>query len=149
MKRIAVDKNTFQGKVGDVKTQLSVRYIDIFPQLEDKLIELYEETGNYPTVFISHFKKPFYSHDILNKRFRELLFNIDIKERSIYNLRHTFASHMISNIHNGVDILWVSKTLGHKDVSITLKVYTKYINEDEIDRLNKLKKLSEVLVRIL
>ena len=28
---------------------------------------------------------------------------------------------------NGVDILCVSKMLGHKDVSITLKIYTKFI----------------------
>ncbi|WP_071625403.1 tyrosine-type recombinase/integrase [Poseidonibacter lekithochrous] len=61
----------------------------------------------------------------MNKRFRELLYNIGIKDRSIYNLRHTFASHMISNIKNGVDILLVYKTLGHKDVSITLKLYSR------------------------
>ena len=61
--------------------------------------------------------------DILNKRFKQLLKEIGIKERNIYNLRHTFASYMISNIQNGVDILWVSKMLGHKDVSIFLKFY--------------------------
>jgi integrase len=34
----------------------------------------------------------------LNLKFKKILKEIGIKERSIYNLRHTFASHMISNI---------------------------------------------------
>ncbi|MAC84021.1 MAG: hypothetical protein CL624_07780 [Arcobacter sp.] len=40
------------------------------------------------------------------------------------------------------NILWVSKMLGHKDVSITLKVYTKYIKEDDDVRIDKLSKIS-------
>ena len=79
--------------------------------------------------------------DVLNKRFKQLLKEIGIKERNIYNLRHTFASYMISNIQNGVDILWVSKMLGHKDVSITLKVYAKFIKEDDIARIKKINSL--------
>ncbi|MCP4969593.1 MAG: tyrosine-type recombinase/integrase [Arcobacter sp.] len=76
---------------------------------------------------MSHFKKPFYSHYIINLRFKELLEKINIKERSLYNLKHTFASQMISNINNGIDILWVSKMLGHKDLSVTLQYNAKYI----------------------
>lgn len=38
-------------------------------------------------------------------------------------------------ITQGQNILWVSKTLGHKDVSITLKIYTKYIKESDDDRI--------------
>ena len=48
---------------------------------------------------------------------------------------------MISNIQNGVDILWVSKMLGHKDVSITLKVYAKFIKEDDTTRIKKINSL--------
>ena len=58
-----------------------------------------------------------------------------IKERRIYNLRHTFASIMITQ---GQNILLVSKMLGHKDVSITLKIYTKYIKESDDDRIKYL-----------
>lgn len=144
-KRIAVDKTTFQGKVGDVKTQSSVRYVDMLPLLEEKLIELKNITGNYDYIILNQSKKPFYSHDILNKRFKQLLKEIGIKERSLYNLRHTFASHMISKIQNGVDILWVSKMLGHKDASITLKVYAKFIKEDDNTRIEKLNKMGIIL----
>ncbi|OHE11525.1 MAG: hypothetical protein A2525_00040 [Sulfurimonas sp. RIFOXYD12_FULL_36_11] len=60
-----------------------------------------------------------------------------IKERVLYNLRHTFASQMISQ---GVDIVLVSKTFGHRDVSIILSTYTKFIKKDEATRFQKLEK---------
>lgn len=42
--------------------------------------------------------------------------------RYLYQLRHTFASLMISN---GEEITWVSQMMGHKSSDITLKVYAK------------------------
>ena len=137
-KRIAIDKTTVNGKVGDVKTQSSVRYVDMISGLEDKLKELYKITGQYEFLFISSFHKPFYSHDVLGARFNLLQKKIGIKVRKIYNLRHTFASTMITE---GQNILWVSKMLGHKDVSITLKTYVKYIKEDDDVRIDKLSKI--------
>ena len=145
-KRIAVDKTTVNGKVGDVKTESSVRYVDIIPVLEDELKNLYKETGNNKYLLLSSFNKPFYSHDIIAKRFKELLMDINIKERKLYNLRHTFASMMISQ---GQNILWVSRMLGHKDVSITLKVYTKFIKENDDERLNNLSKIVPFFVPFL
>jgi len=55
----------------------------------------------------------------------------------LYNLRHTFASQLIAK---GADIVWVSKMLGHEDVSITLQIYTKFIEEDDEIRLKKIEK---------
>ncbi len=137
-KRIAVDKTTVNGKVGNVKTQSSVRYVDIIPILEYELKNLYKDSPNNEYLLLSSHNKPFYSHDIIAKRFRELLINISIKERKLYNLRHTFASTMITQ---GQNILWVSRMLGHKDVSITLKVYARFIKENDEERLDKLSKI--------
>ncbi len=145
-KRIAVDKTILHGKVGDVKTQSSVRYVDIIPVLEKELQKLYKETSHQKYLLLSYFKKPFYSHDIISKRFKELLKNIGIKERKLYNLRHTFASTMITQ---GINILWVSKMLGHKDISITLKIYTKFIKEDDKQRLDTLSKIVPFYVPFL
>ena len=86
--------------------------------------------------------------DTLNLRFKKLLIKIGIKERTLYNLKHTLASQMISNIHNGVDILWVSKMLGHKDVSITLKVYAKFIIEDDNQRIKIINNVGKVYGKI-
>lgn len=53
---------------------------------------------------------------------------LKINNRSMYNLRHTFSSNMITE---GYNILWISRMLGHKDISITMKVYSKFIVEDD------------------
>lgn len=137
-KRIAVDKTTVKGKIGNVKTQSSVRYVDIIPVLEDKLKSLYELNISDKFLFISNYKKPFYSHIIIARRFKELLVKLNLKDRNLYNLRHTFASSMISEGHN---ILWVSQMLGHKDISITMKVYARFIKEDDTKRIENLAKI--------
>jgi integrase len=60
----------------------------------------------------------------------------------VYNIRHTFASQLISK---GADIVRVSKILGHKNVSITLKIYTKFIEENDEVRLKKIEKMGTVM----
>ena len=134
-KRIAVDKTTVRGKIGNVKTQSSVRYVDIIPLLESKLKELKNLNISNTYLFISNYKKPYYSHIIFTRRFKDVLKKLNLKDRSMYNLRHTFASNMITE---GYNILWISKMLGHKDISITMKVYSKFIVEDDKKRLDYL-----------
>lgn len=137
-KRIAVDKTTVKGKIGNVKTQSSVRYVDIISILEDKLKSFFEVRISDKYLFISNYRKPYFSHIVLARRFKKLLNALKIKDRYLYNLRHTFASNMIGE---GYNILWVSKMLGHKDISITLKVYSKFIKEDDNKRLENLSKI--------
>ena len=144
-KRIAVDKTTVNGKVGDVKTQSSVRYVDLIPILEDELKKL-KEINKSDYLLLSSFNKPFYSHDVIAKRFRLHLIDINIKERKLYNLRHTFASIMITQ---GQNILWVSRMLGHKDISITLKTYARFIKENEDERLENISKIVPFFVPFL
>ena len=91
-------------------------------------------------------KKPFYSHDITGVNFQRILEKTGIKARVLYNLRHTFASQLISK---GSDIVWVSKMLGHKDVSITLKVYTEFIEEDDKKRFKKIEKIGTILGTVI
>jgi len=55
---------------------------------------------------------------MIAKQFKELLDDKD--ERYLYQLRHTFASLMLTNDE---DIAWVSQMIGHKNSAITLKVF--------------------------
>ncbi len=137
-KQINIYKTVVQGKLGDPKTPSSVRKVDILPSAYKALKLQYELTKDNEFIFINSSSKMFYSHDIINKRFKEALELSNIEIRSLYNLRHSFASQLISN---GEDIVWVSRTLGHIDVSITLKHYTKFIKEDEDTRLKKIAKI--------
>jgi len=51
-----------------------------------------------------------------------------IKDASLHTLRHTLASHLLSN---GVPVTVVSKMLGHADVNITLRIYSHMLPEDD------------------
>lgn len=140
-KQIKIMQTRVAGKDGTPKTMSSMRYVDILPQTLEVLQSQQKLTGDKEYLFYTRSGKRYFSHDTLAASFKRLLIRNKIKERVLYNLRHTFASQMISQ---GVDIVWVSKTLGHKDVSITLSTYTKFIQEDEATRFQKLEKFGTI-----
>ena len=141
-KQISIYKTIVNNVIGNPKTQSSVRKVDLLPLSEIALNSQFELTKNNPYVFVNTSKKHFYSHDVINLHFKKLLKLNGIEIRTLYNLRHTFASQLISD---GADIVWVSKMLGHKDVSITLKVYTKFIQENEDTRFKKIEQMGTIL----
>lgn len=52
----------------------------------------------------------------------------NVKRIRIHDLRHSHASYLISN---GVNIVAVSRRLGHSDINMTLKTYTHLFKNDE------------------
>ncbi len=113
------------------KTNSSIRDIDIIdillPYLQNHL-KFKIDDSEY--MFNSLHKKPFTCfHSIARTYWRPIFDKVDIAYRNPYQMRHTFASMMISN---GEDILWVSKMLGHTNSAITLTMYARYIeNKDK------------------
>ncbi|MEA2049336.1 MAG: tyrosine-type recombinase/integrase [Campylobacterota bacterium] len=59
---------------------------------------------------------------------QKVLNTLNLEYRILYNMRHTFASMMISS---GEDILWVASMLGHKNANITLQTYAKYVKSEK------------------
>ena len=57
------------------------------------------------------------------------------KPRSFHTLRHTYASHLLAQ---NVDILKVSRWLGHSSVTITLDIYGHMIPDNENEEIAKL-----------
>lgn len=139
---INVNKTTVNGKVGLPKTASSIRVIDMIQGAYEALEAQYQLNGNMEYVFTNSSHKRFYSHDIINLNLRKRLQIQNIEVRPLYQLRHSYASRMIKS---GVDITWVSAMLGHKDSSITLQIYTKYIREDNNTRLNNLSRIDQQL----
>jgi integrase len=118
--------------IGKPKTEASIRKIDMLPQVEAALRVQFLETGlKNQKIFLNRFGKPWNTPDFLNTRFKLLLKNIGIVKRNIYNTRHTFASQMLAK---KIDIGWISKTMGHENIQITLQTYAKYVPKDSDDR---------------
>ena len=119
---IKIRRTRILGKNGPPKKKASVRDIEMLSGVKEFFQDQFKLTGanSIGDVFINSNHTPFYSHDIIAKQFKALLDDED--KRYLYQLRHSFATIMISE---GEDILWVSGMLGHKSSDITLKTYAR------------------------
>lgn len=115
-------RTRIRGEFVSPKTISSKRVVEMMPNVKEYFMNQHKLTGGnvFDMVFLNASHKTFYSHDTIAKQFKDLLDEGDT--RYLYQLRHTFASLMISN---GEEITWVSQMMGHKNSDITLRVYAK------------------------
>ncbi|WP_101001540.1 tyrosine-type recombinase/integrase [Helicobacter pylori] len=133
-KTITINKSLNElGQITSPKNKTSIREVDLLEPVEKILKELKEsEPKNKKFVFISMPKRS----SMFQRAFRSLLKALNLKDRKLYTTRHTFASLMLSQ---GEEAMWVSKTLGHKDLNTTYKTYSHYIPQQEKERAKFLK----------
>lgn len=62
----------------------------------------------------------------------------------IHDFRHSHASNLIAN---GVNIVAVSKRLGHSDINMTLKIYTHLIQKSDDELVNFINDSSQFLLK--
>ncbi|MGL2442909.1 tyrosine-type recombinase/integrase [Helicobacter pylori] len=133
-KTITINKSLNElGQITSPKNKPSVREVDLLEPVEKILKELKEsEPENKKFVFIDMPKRS----SIFQRHFKKLLEALNLKDRKLYTTRHTFASLMLSQ---GEEPMWVSKTLGHKDLNTTHKTYSHYIPKQDKERAKFLK----------
>ncbi|AQL56445.1 tyrosine-type recombinase/integrase [Abyssicoccus albus] len=116
------------------KTENADREIELN---EDDIKLIKDKLSNYPRRID---KKLFgLSHTAVNKVFKKAKekFNIE-DEVTPYSLRHTHASYLISK---GVTIEYISKRLGHANISITLDIYTHLLEEHKKEQGDKVREI--------
>ncbi len=133
-KTITINKSLNElGQITSPKNKPSVREIDLLEPVGKILKELKaSEPENKKFVFIDMPKRS----SIFQRHFKKLLKALNLKDRKLYTTRHTFASLMLSQ---GEEAMWVSKTLGHKDLNTTYKTYSHYIPKQDKERAKFLK----------
>ncbi|WP_101019828.1 tyrosine-type recombinase/integrase [Helicobacter pylori] len=133
-KTIIINKSLNElGQITSPKNKPSVREIDLLEPVEKILKELKEsEPENKKFVFIDMPKRS----SVFQRHFKKLLKALNLKDRKLYTTRHTFASLMLSQ---GEEAMWVSKTLGHKDLNTTYETYSHYIPKQDKERAKFLK----------
>ena len=137
-KKLNVNKTVSRSFNGDIitktKTESSIRKI----ALTDKTLELLKKQ-------INRIYKPANSQRLFDfgrgyarKRFLEYVELSKVKKIRMHDLRHSHASFLIQK---GVNILAISKRLGHEDIKMTLNTYAHLYEEENkrmIDILNKI-----------
>ncbi|MFB1283833.1 site-specific integrase [Helicobacter pylori] len=128
-KKINIDKSlNLSGVITSPKNKPSIREVDLLEPVEKILKELKaSEPTNKKMIFLNIPKR---TQDF-QLMFKKLLEALNLKDRKLYTTRHTFASLMLSQ---GEEAMWVSKTLGHKDLNTTYKTYSHYIPKKAKER---------------
>jgi len=68
----------------------------------------------------------------VRKAFNRLLDAAELLRRGPQQMQHTFASPLLQN---GAPITYVSRQFGHKDPSITLRVYSHWLPDNSLEKL--------------
>ncbi len=133
-KTISINKSLNElGQITSPKNNPSVREIDLLEPVEKILKELKaSEPESKKFIFIDMPKRS----SIFQRHFKQLLKDLNLKDRKLYTTRHTFASLMLSQ---GEEAMWVSKTLGHKDLNTTYSTYSHYIPKQDKERAKFIK----------
>ena len=66
---------------------------------------------------------------------RQVLVSAGLPSFSLYDLRHTYASLLLSA---GVPLLYVAQQLGHTKPTITFKYYARWIPSGDVNRVSVL-----------
>jgi integrase len=132
-KTIGVRRTISGGFLGAPKTPSSVRDVEMLPIVERALRRQYIRTGHLSSfVFVNKCNRMFKDWSYIRKTlWKPLLEQCNLEYRVLYTTRHTFASLMLSESE---EPMWVSAMLGHKNMSITLSVYAKYLPRRYVKR---------------
>ena len=120
---------TQKGGLKPTKTR-AARTIKLDDQLFDQIKPLLEQPGNYLFGGIAGLS-PYMVRDYFQKAIEKS----GVKPIRLHDLRHSHASWLINN---GVNIVAVSKRLGHKDVATTLRVYTHLLELSDNEMMAKI-----------
>lgn len=129
---LSINKAIARGKITTPKTKNSNRVIFISDSLMKLLLELKNHKdklyGFSESFFIFSDASPL-SKSTLDKRWKRYLNKSSVKHIKLHDLRHSHASHLFSL---NINPLYISKRLGHKDLTITLQIYV-HIAQNIID----------------
>lgn len=124
---IKIDKSLRRGTINPPKGD--ERLIDINEMLYQAMSEYLSSYQGEYLFSPSGGESPFYDGANINKKhFQPLLKRVGVEYKSLYSLRHTFATLQLSG---GNDLVYISNQLGHKEVNTTSKFYIKYIKNEK------------------
>jgi integrase len=123
---ISVDKASRAGRLKATKTRAGVREVKLLAPALAALARQKPLTRLlHKEIFLSPTTGEAWGHDKpLRNRWHAALEAAGVRYRFPRQLRHTYASWMLNA---GESPLWVSRQMGHADLAVTLKVYTRFV----------------------
>ena len=123
--KITVREGRVYGIESSPKTESSYREIDILFPLKKILLEQKAKTffkGDY--VFVTKDGTPLEVNNLRNRVWYPTLKKAGLRNRTMYQTRHTFGTLMLSS---GENPNWVAQMMGHTSAEMLFKRYAKFI----------------------
>jgi integrase len=130
-------KNGFQ----PLKTDSSERTI----RVQSELAEMLQNRIPQAEPFIFGGEWPI-ALTTINKYFKRAIIASGVKPIRVHDLRHSHASILLNN---GVNILAVSKRLGHSSVRTTLDVYAHLLQETDDEMMEKIEEIQKNGIKVV
>lgn len=138
-KTITINKSLFGGKLQDPKTKTSIRKIDMIDELALVLQEHKKATKTLTKfVFYNANGNHLDPDNMVKRRFEPLLKKAELKRVRFHDLRHTYASLLISK---NLPIKYIQRQMGHSSSQVTLDRYGHLmpdVHDQAISALNNL-----------
>jgi integrase len=128
-KIITIDRGKVEGEFNKTKNEYSLREMILLPKAFEALKSQLQYTKTNEFIFNNdNTNLPYSSSDVVSEKWRTMLRKMDIPYRNCYQMRHTFASTLLSN---GENIMWVARQMGHANAEMILKRYGKWIPKSD------------------
>ena len=119
-------KSRFIG-VRKTKTKAGVRRVRLFQQAHDALQAQRQHTFfQQAEVFHNRYGEPFESSQSLNKHWLTTLKRAGVEFRSVYQLRHTYASILLTSCESPD---WIAQQMGHRNSQVLYDHYARLISQ--------------------
>lgn len=129
-----VQRAKVENEIKTTKTKAGIRKIIMLPKAKEALINQLEYTKDSEFIFHNpNTNKAWGSSNKIGEAWKKVLEKINVKYRNPYQMRHTYASTLLSN---GENVFWLATQMGHENTEMLFKHYGKWIPEKENNGYN-------------
>ena len=126
---INIRRAKVENEIKTTKTKAGIRKIIMLPKAKAALLNQLTYTDGSEFVFHNpNTNKAWSCSNIVGQAWRKVLIKTIIKYRNPYQMRHTYASTLLSN---GENIFWLATQMGHENTEMLFKHYGKWIPEKD------------------
>lgn len=116
-----------------------------FKKAQNHLFKQFDVINPLNQIFY-HYIQGIVSNNAVNQSLRRALKKLNITPIiTMHGARHTWGSIMI---YKGIDLITVSKLLGHKDTTITQQIYIHQIKELETKNYDKINEITQQMISL-